>query len=438
MLRRTIRLVMVAGPIGLILASLAGYHYTAIRLSVNLYHSGLLIVLAAILAGIANRWIRLTRMALAIEQRKIAREKEREKLREANLQPDGVAADAPLIPDDELVDLNLVDEQASRLVRAGTIATIFVGVWFIWTDMVPALEVLNNVEIGQTGEYIEQLDENGNPQEGATSQPVSITLLNLLTAGFIAIVALAATKNIPGLLELAVLQRLQLAAGERYAITSLVRYSVAALGLVLAFNAVGIGWGRVQWLVAALSLGLGFGLQEIFANFVSGIILLFERPIRLGDTVTVGGVNGTVTKIRIRATTITDFDRKDLVVPNREFVTTQLINWTLSDSVLRVVIPVGVSYDSDIRLAHKTLLEVADHNPKILDTPKPQAFFMGFGDSTLNFELRVHCGSMDDFHPVRHELHMLICEAFREKTSKSPTPNKICTSVQAMCRFLIR
>lgn len=171
-----------------------------------------------------------------------------------------------------------------------------------------------------------------------------------------------------------------------------------------------------------MSLGLGFGLQEIVANFVSGLILLFERPIRIGDTVTVGGIHGTVSKIRIRATTITDFDRKDLVVPNKEFVTTQLVNWTLSDSVLRVIIPVGVSYDSDVDLVVNTLLEVANGNDIVLRDPKPQAFFLEFGDSTLNFELRIHCAGIEYFIPIRHQMHMEIAKAFRSKNIEIAYP----------------
>ncbi len=130
----------------------------------------------------------------------------------------------------------------------------------------------------------------------------------------------------------------------RYALVSLSQYLIVLIGGVWLFRVLGVSWANVQWLVAAISVGLGFGLQEIFANFVSGLIVLFERPIRVGDIVTIGGVSGTVTRIRARATSITDWDRKELIVPNKEFITGQLINWTLSDSVLRVVIKVALSY----------------------------------------------------------------------------------------------
>ena len=105
---------------------------------------------------------------------------------------------------------------------------------------------------------------------------------------------------------------------------------------------------KLQWLAAGLTVGLGFGLQEIFANFVSGLIILFERPIRIGDTITIGTFSGSVSKIRIRATTITDFDRKEVIIPNKAFVTERLINWSLSDTITRVLIKVGVAYGSDL------------------------------------------------------------------------------------------
>src|SRR5690606_8341638 len=122
---------------------------------------------------------------------------------------------------------------------------------------------------------------------------------------------------------------------------------------------------------AALSVGLGFGLQEVVANFVSGLILLFERPIRVGDLVTVGGIDGTVTKIRIRATTITTGDRKEFIVPNKEFITGKILNWTLSSPVTRLVFPVGITYGSDVRKAGDILLDIARSQPEILADPAP-------------------------------------------------------------------
>jgi potassium efflux system protein len=133
----------------------------------------------------------------------------------------------------------------------------------------------------------------------------------------------------------------------------------------------------------------------------------------VGDTVTVGDISGTVSRIRIRATTITDWDRKELVIPNKEFVTGQIVNWSLSDSILRVRLPVGIAYGSNTELAQKLLLETALANKHVLKDPKPKALFLEFGESSLNFELRVFIGHIDYFLQVKDELHFAIDKAFR-------------------------
>jgi potassium efflux system protein len=242
---------------------------------------------------------------------------------------------------------------------------------------------------------------------------VPVTLHDLLVAALIAFVALVVVRNLPGLLEISLYRRLGTQTGERYAYTTIAKYAIVLVGGTVAFNAIGVGWSNIQWLVAAVGLGLGFGLQEIFANFVSGLIILFERPIRVGDTVTVGTVSGTVTKIRIRATWITSFDRKELVVPNKEFVTNQLVNWSLTDPILRVEVPVGIAYGSDTERAMREMLDVAEAHPHVLRDPKPQVFFLEFGESTLNFELRCFSPDVDHRLRIQHDLHLGVDRAFR-------------------------
>ena len=170
----------------------------------------------------------------------------------------------------------------------------------------------------------------------------------------------------------------------------------------------------MQWLAAAVTVGLGFGLQEIFANFISGIIILFERPVRVGDVITVGEISGTVSKIRIRATTIVDWNRKELIVPNKQFITSQMVNWTLSDPILRLVISVGVPHGSDPDLVRNLLLRVARSNPRVLDNPKPSAFLLGFAKESMDFSLRVFVASPDMILGVQDELHAAIGEALRQ------------------------
>ena len=140
---------------------------------------------------------------------------------------------------------------------------------------------------------------------------------------------------------------------------------------------------------------------------------MFERPVRLGDTVTVADTTGVVTKIRIRATTITDLNQRELIVPNKEFITNSLVNWSLSTPVTRMIVPVGIAYGSDTRLAQKLLLEIATKNKSVLATPGPSALFLGFGDNTLNFELRVFITDVLRRFPIMSELHLAIDDAFR-------------------------
>jgi len=231
---------------------------------------------------------------------------------------------------------------------------------------------------------------------------------------FLAALTVIVTRNVPGLLEIIVLRRLPLDRGVRFAITTLFRYTLAVIGTVLACSKIGIGWSKVQWLVAAMTVGLGFGLQEIFANFVSGLIILFEQPIRVDDVVTIGDVTGTVAKIRIRATTIRRWDQRELIVPNKEFITAHLINWTLSDNVLRREFFVGIAYGSDTAKAERILYEVARANPMVLKDPKPTVIFNAFGDNSLEFELRVYISGIDNYIPVLHSINFAIDQEFRK------------------------
>ena len=166
---------------------------------------------------------------------------------------------------------------------------------------------------------------------------------------------------------------------------------LTAIGLTAAFNAIGGEWSEIQWLVAAMSVGLGFGLQEIFANFVSGIILLFERPIRVGDIVTLGDKSGVVNRIRMRATTIVDWDRKEYIVPNKDLVTERLLNWTLTDQMNRIEIIAHVANGADTDRACALLLEAAREQPHVLAEPAPSAAFEGFTESGLSSPSAASC-----------------------------------------------
>jgi small-conductance mechanosensitive channel len=212
--------------------------------------------------------------------------------------------------------------------------------------------------------------------------------------------------------------------GIQFAITTLSRYAIVVVGLVMAFNQIGINWSKVQWLVAAMTVGLAFGLQEIFANFVSGLIILFERPMRVGDIVTSGEITGKVSQIQIRATTIQTWDNKELVVPNKEFVTGRLMNWTLTDPQLRISFLVGVAYGSDTAQVEQALYAVARQHPDVLKDPEPTVAFMNFGASSLDFDLRLSIPNLDVLMKVRHEINTAIDQAFRKANIEIPFPQQ--------------
>jgi potassium efflux system protein len=231
-------------------------------------------------------------------------------------------------------------------------------------------------------------------------------------------------SNFPALVDLLLSQKIEITAGSRYALIQLVRYVLMTIAFLAIANELGGSWSQVQWLVAALGVGLGFGLQEIFANMVSGIILLFERPIRVGDTVTVGNVTGRVSRIQMRATHIVDWDRKELVVPNKVFITDQLINWTLSDTVTRIVIPINVAYGSEVVLVEKIFMDVIKNTELVLNDPEPNIVFNGFGDGALHFNIQVFVRDMSDRAVVTHSLHKNIYDALQAYQIEIPYPQR--------------
>ncbi len=357
----------------------------------------------------------------------------------------------------ERPQVDILDVQSRQLFgTAMTIVLIIFG-WLIWDDVLPALSRLDRFQVWPELALLDDpsLDDDaalaatlapapepptspdgggGNGGAGSSVSPTAgmipgglaapsepsilptpetVTVADLGLTVLILIFTFALAKNVPALLEILVLGRLPLDAGARYAVTTIVRYLFVLIGLPFAFAAVGIHWESVQWLAAALTFGLAFGLQEIFANFISGLIILFERPVRVGDVVTVGETTGTVTRIQMRATTVMDFDRKEKIIPNKTFVTADVVNWVLSDPVLRVVIPVGVAYGSDIARVRRILLRAANDHSEVLAEPEPSAFVMRYGASAIEFDLRVFVGDVNRFVIIRHDLLARITSAFK-------------------------
>jgi potassium efflux system protein len=323
------------------------------------------------------------------------------------------------------IGLSEISEQNRRLLRGAVLLSFGVGVWYIWQDVLPAFRIFDSIELWSVAATTtEQVMVDGVERTQQVIKMLPITLGSVIWSCLIVVGTVTASRNLPGFLELSLLQHLPFDAGQRYAVTAVSKYLIVSIGLVAAFSAIGIGWSQVQWLIAAMTVGLGFGLQEIFANFISGLIILLERPIRVGDTVTIENITGRVCRIQIRATTILDWDRKELIVPNKSFITNQLINWSLSDPILRLTIPVGIAYGSDTALAESVLMDVAAKNEFVLEEPASQVVFNEFGDSSLTFQLRVFISSIETFWRAQHSLHMQIDQAFRDRGIEISFPQR--------------
>lgn len=408
--------VLLITPFGMAFTTAIGYMYTAGQLSLLIIHSVLLIFAVIIARALLIRWLNIAQRKLAIEQwrRKFAAQNEsnqgEEKIRPAD-------ASEQIIVEEEMLDVEAISTQTIKLLNTAYWFAIVVGFALIWAEVLPAFTMLNDVVLWNT-------EITGNESGKEVKSLVPITLASLLLAVIIFLMTFFISNNIPGLLEIAILQRLPFTPSGRYAIASIARYFIIIIGFAMTFNALGIGWSKVQWLAAAVTVGLGFGLQEIFANFVSGLIILFERPVRVGDIVTVGNISGKVSRIQMRATTIIDWDRKELIIPNKEFVTGQVINWSLTDSILRILIPVGIAYGSDTQRANEILLSVAKNHRDVLKDPEPSSRFVGFGESALNFELRVFIPDPDLLLGVRHDLLMEIDQRFREEKIEIAFPHQ--------------
>ncbi|BBA70758.1 mechanosensitive ion channel family protein [Geobacter sulfurreducens] len=184
------------------------------------------------------------------------------------------------------------------------------------------------------------------------------------------------------------LTRTRMELGARQATGSIIRYTIIAVGFIVILQTAGIDLTALNVLAGAVGIGVGFGLQNIVNNFVSGIIILFERPIKVGDRIVVGTVEGDVIHIGGRSTTVVTNDNITIIVPNSKFITENVVNWSHNERKVRFRIPVSVAYGSDVHLVERLLLEVAAANPDVLEKPPPAVRLMEFGDSGLNFELR--------------------------------------------------
>lgn len=253
----------------------------------------------------------------------------------------------------------------------------------------------------------------------------NFTVLTLLYLLFASLLLVWGTRKLSGILDKYILGRRISERGTRLAIVSIIKYIILVAGFIFIFDSAGFNLGAFSWLLGALGVGLGFGLQNITSNFVSGIIILFERPIKVGDRIQVGGVSGDVVEISMRSTTIVTNDNISVIVPNNEFINGNVTNWSHNDRRVRFHYPVGVAYKEDPARVKEIVLGVAKKHPGVLQTPPPDFWFVEYGDNALKFELVVWTSSYIQKPVVlKSELYYEIFKEFSHHGIEIPFPQR--------------
>ena len=379
--------------------ALGGYLYAAKMIFRRVGDSFWLIVAAIVALHLIARWMVIARARLAFRARA----------------PDAAQTEVMIEGSAkriERLDLDSVDAQTRQLLETLVGAAVLIGLYFVWRGSIPALSMVGDVQLWTHAAVV----------DGETTQ-VPVTVGSVTLALLVLFLMILTVRNIGSVLAV-LLQRLSLDPGAQFAIATTARYLVIGIATISVFNLLGVSWSKLQWLVAAMGVGLGFGLQEVVANFVSGLIILFERPVRIGDTVTVGDVTGVVSRIQIRATTLTDYDRRDVVIPNKNFITERVINWTLSDPTTRLLLRVGVAYGTNPQQAQAVILAAVRACSGVLETPSPSVVFTAFGASSIDFEVRVFARSVDERLSVMHEVNTAIARALAEAGIEVPFPQQ--------------
>ncbi|MEE4145855.1 MAG: mechanosensitive ion channel domain-containing protein [Halieaceae bacterium] len=386
---RFMRALLVLVPVGAAIAVLFGYIYTAMEFALLLLKTLGLAALLLLFHELGLRWLRMTRRRMVVKARSEA-----------------VATEGDQDPEEELLenDSELLNDDGTKLLNILTLLGAVTGVFMVWAEVLPALGILDSVQLWHQTSVVD-----------GQEVVVPVTLTKVLYALTIAVLGWVLLGRIPGLLEILLRQKMGVTPASAYAATRVLVYASTGILVASVLSSLGGSWSQIQWAVAALSVGIGFGLQEIVANFISGLIILFEQPIRVGDTVTVGTTTGKVTKIRIRATTIRDFDQRELLVPNKEFITQQLLNWSLSDQVTRWTVEIGVAYGSDLDLAIAEVRQALSRQPLILTQPEPIVTFEQFGDNSLLIRARYFMDQLDQRLRVSSDLMLDINRRLQEK-----------------------
>ncbi|WP_392563811.1 miniconductance mechanosensitive channel MscM [Orbus wheelerorum] len=424
LLSRILWVILLSAPWVAIAAACLGYLSTAQVLLGRLEASVIIWLGLLVIYFMIRRWMWIQKRRIEFErakQRRLERLAQRSKAEDEasqNASSNNIADNI----EEPVIDLDVISAQSLHLVRSIIAMVALISMILLWSELHSAFAFMDNIKLWGTktvisGVEIEQY----------------ITLSSVFIAILVMTITIQLVKNLPALLELGILQHLDLRPGTGYAISTISKYIILIIGCMIAFSLIGIDWSKIQWLIAALGVGLGFGLQEIFANFISGIIMLFEKPVRIGDTVTIRELTGTITKINTRATTIVDWDRKEIVMPNKAFVTEQLVNWSLSDAITRIVLTIPATIDADSELVMDILKRVAKNCQYVLDDPEPQVYLVDIQEGIQLYEIRLFASEMSYRMPLRSEIQQMIIEEYRQHGLKLPFP-PLQTNLEALGR----
>ncbi|QOI10779.1 miniconductance mechanosensitive channel MscM [Blochmannia endosymbiont of Colobopsis nipponica] len=403
--------IMLCAPIMASLFSCWGYLMTSKILLTQLEKSIGIWILLLIIYDIIKRW-------MFIQHRRIISEKNKKK--------ENIIYTAPHNPQKNLpkhtikinkqygktdYNLHVISAKSLQLIRSIFSIIAVLSIIILWSELHSTFSFLENITLWNVTSNISTKED-----------PHRITLGAALISILVFVITIKLVRNLPSLLELILLQRINLTPGTGYAITTLTKYGLMLFGGLIGFSFIGIEWSKLQWLIAALGVGLGFGLQEIFANFISGLMILFEKPIRIGDTVTIQNFTGNITRINTRTTTITDLDNKEIIVPNKEFITKQFTNWSLTNTITRVVLKIPVPLNINTEKITSILLETVKNCPLVLDVPSPEAYLTDLQQGLPIFEIRLYTEKMSYRMPLRHQIHTLILNAYKTHGLELPCP----------------
>jgi small-conductance mechanosensitive channel len=252
----------------------------------------------------------------------------------------------------------------------------------------------------------------------------TITVLSILILIAIIILFMIISKIVQNKILAKIFSKSKVDDGTQYTLKKVAGYIIIFTGVVLAFQSIGVDLSGLAIILGFLSVGIGFGLQNITSNFISGIILLFERPIKVGDRVTVGDVEGDVTDVNIRSTTVRSLNNISIIVPNSEFISSRVTNWSHGDLKVKINLAVGVSYNSDLDLVIRSLKEVAEENKEVLNLPVPDVHLKSFGDSSWDMVLLAWVADPKRYYGVQSDLNCAIVKKFRANNIEIPFPQR--------------